>query len=104
MNYCVQIVFPLLYDKILALRKAFSDKKVDVYDTARSFLKNDRKHCWKKREMLLSGSIKRGLVGVPNLLSAEYLRSWVLSFIFQLRESPCNITHDISFLIYNGYF
>ena len=26
------------------------------------------------------------------------------SFIFQLREYPCNITHDISFLIYNGYF
>ena len=25
-------------------------------------------------------------------------------FIFQLRESPCNIAHDISFLIYNGYF
>ena len=25
-------------------------------------------------------------------------------FIFQLREYPCNITHDISFLIYNGYF
>ena len=25
-------------------------------------------------------------------------------FIFQLRECPCNITHDILFLIYNGYF
>ena len=25
-------------------------------------------------------------------------------FIFQLREYPCNIAHDISFLIYNGYF
>ena len=25
-------------------------------------------------------------------------------FIFQLREYPCNITHDILFLIYNGYF
>ena len=27
-----------------------------------------------------------------------------LLFIFQLREYPCNITHDILFLIYNGYF
>ena len=25
------------------------------------------------------------------------------SFIFQLLEYPCNITHDISFLIYQGY-
>ena len=30
--------------------------------------------------------------------------SKVILFIFQLREYPCNITHDISFLIYNGYF
>ena len=80
MNYCVQIVFPLLYDNILALQKAFLDKKADVYDTARSFLKNDRKHCWKKREILLSGSFKRGLAGVPNLLSAEYLKSTVISY------------------------
>ena len=25
-------------------------------------------------------------------------------FIFQPREYSCNITHDILFLIYNGYF
>ena len=35
--------------------------------------------------------------------------SWIfleqkMIFIFQLREYPCNITHDILFLIYNGYF
>ena len=29
---------------------------------------------------------------------------YVFYIIFQLREYPCNITHDISFLIYNGYF
>ena len=28
----------------------------------------------------------------------------ILAFIFQLREYPCNITHDILFLTYNGYF
>ena len=25
-------------------------------------------------------------------------------FIFKLREYPCNITHDIFYLIYHGYF
>ena len=29
---------------------------------------------------------------------------YIYIFIFQLREYPCNITHDILFLIYNGYF
>ena len=33
-----------------------------------------------------------------------FLNCGVTCIIFQLRESPCNITHDISFFIYNGYF
>ena len=37
--------------------------------------------------------------GAKNLSSVE-----LKTFIFQLREYPCNITHDILFLIYNGYF
>ena len=30
--------------------------------------------------------------------------SHIKTFIFQLREYPCNIAHDIYLLIYHGYF
>ena len=67
-------------------------------------------HFYKKHQIVVcSLSVWRSLKllfgkGLRAFLFIIFLFMIILTFIFQLRESPCNITHDISFLMYNGYF
>ena len=64
-----------------------------------------RKHCRKRRKCWWPA-----FSPFPTVFSKAFFRvvvcieSYIQNFIFQLREYPCNITHDILFLIYNGYF